>query len=425
MRPRKLTHIDRHQAHILRGCLLAALASVTATDAYSQSIIPSPPTVSTTPPAFQPFANASDADQLDSALLDVLPKGLPFSYGPVTFRPHLGYQFLYGNGISASPGNQQTTAVNEISPGILLNIGKKWVVDYTPTLRYYSNHAFKDGVDHRVILTGGTQYEDWIFGLSQGYSLTSLPLVETLSQTETEIFNTDITAGYTINSKMSLDLSVSQIFRDSQNYQGYRQWSTMDYVNYKLHPKLTFGIGPGFTYTDVDAGSDMTSEQIQARVAWIPVEKFTLDFHGGLDIRQFLSGGAEDMYSPLFGGSIDYSLFEHTRLTFSADHSISPSYFNNEVGENTLLSLRLHQRLIEHLDLTLTGGYGNSTYVAAVPGLTQTRRDNRYNFSARLGTQILKHASLSFTYTYSRNKSDVDQYSYDSHMIGAEVGYRW
>jgi hypothetical protein len=413
--------------------MLAALTS--ASSARAQSIIPPPPSVSTIPPAMQQPGTADEATRLDSVLLGALPKGLPFSYGPVTFRPHLTYQFLYGDGISSGPGNQHKTAVNQFSPGILLNIGEKWVLDYTPTLRYYSNKAFTDGVDHSVRFSGGTQYEDWTFGVSQGYSISSAPQVETLSQTETESFTTGLNAGYAFNSKLSLDLSVSQNFNSTGNAQSQvptanlqqssRTWSTMEYLNYQIHPKLTVGIGPGFTYSDVESGSDMTSEQIQARISYRPAQKASFNVHGGVDIRQFLSGGAEDMVSPIFGASVAYAIFEQTRLSLTVDHSVSPSLYTSQVNESTSVSAGLSQRLLKHLNLSLSGGYSKSSYVASTPGLAQTRSDDRYNFSARLGTQILKRASLGLSYTYSQTKSDVALYSYDSNMIGVDVGYRW
>src|SRR5580693_7582406 len=55
-----------------------------------------------------------------------------FQYGPVQLRPHVDYRFLYGNGILSTPSNQQATVIQEISPGILINLGTHWTLNYTP-----------------------------------------------------------------------------------------------------------------------------------------------------------------------------------------------------------------------------------------------------------------------------------------------------
>src|SRR6185312_12721344 len=110
--------------------------------------------------------------------------------GVFTLRPHVSYSLIYSDGLELNPSNHQSTAIHQISPGMLINIGRHWTLDYTPTLKYYSNHRFQDSLDHAVVLTGGTTYGDWTFGLSQGYAATTESLVETATQTPTETYNT-------------------------------------------------------------------------------------------------------------------------------------------------------------------------------------------------------------------------------------------
>ena len=78
--------------------------------------------------------------------------------GPVAFRSHFTYRYLYGDGVPASPGRQLTTSIHAFAPEFLFDIGSHWMLDYTPTWRFYSNDAFRDKTDHSVRLNGGTAY---------------------------------------------------------------------------------------------------------------------------------------------------------------------------------------------------------------------------------------------------------------------------
>src|SRR6185503_14648059 len=104
---------------------------------------------------------------------------------------------------------------------------------------------------------GGTAYEDWVFGLSQGFTRSSAPLVETGTQTEQDAYTTALNGSYRMNSKMSLDLGLNQNFRFAQGLQNSREWSTLDWLNYQFFPRLDVAIGAGFGYVDVDTGPDM------------------------------------------------------------------------------------------------------------------------------------------------------------------------
>jgi hypothetical protein len=308
---------------------------------------------------------------------------------------------------------------------MLINIGKRWVIDYTPSLYYYSNDSFNDHLDHRATLTGGADYENWTFGLFQSFSLSSSPNDETLSQSETESFATSLSANYAFNSQLSLDMSVAQDIRSTSDFQSYWQWSNSDYLNYRIHPRFIVGLGPTFSYTDVDGGSDMTSESLQARVQLSPGTKIGFSLNGGVEFRQFLDNDAETMVSPVFGASLSYALFDRTSVALSANHSVSPSYFSNQVSERSSLGVSVSQGLFKHFDLALRGGYSTGSYVAATPGLSETQSDDRWNFSARLSTRVLKRGSIGVSYTYTFRDSDQPGFSFDSNMVGVDLSYRW
>jgi hypothetical protein len=396
---------------------------------YAQDVLAPPPIEYTQP---QPVFHPVTPNQTEF-LAPLPPAGNEplFRWEGIQFRPHLFYRLSYGDGIPARPGEQSKTVINDLSPGILLNLGSRWSLDYTPTLRYYSSALFRDTLDHSVALSGGTQYGDWVLGLSQRYSSSSQPLVETGAQTDQENHSTALTAGYHISSKVSLELAVNQDFRflgednSTNQLSDSKDWSTLDWLNYQVLPQFGAAIGIGGGYTQVGVGSDMVYEQVQARLSWIPGPKLTVTVNGGFDDRQFLDSNLPSLINPIFGVAISYHLFDPTTFTLSASRAINPSFFFNQVTETTDVTAGLSQRFLKKLTLYLSGGYRQTTYKATVFGFNISREDDYTFFNARLSTPFLKRGTASIFYQASDNTSLQTSFTYSSTQVGAELGYRF
>src|SRR5450432_2063728 len=109
----------------LAKTLVAAVSVWVCVTEAQQVIVPQPQTsYSTTPPAVYEEGTNSQMDVFDSnpsaanSLADE-----PFQWGLLTLRPHVFYSLMYADGLQSSPSNHQSTAINEISPGMLINIG--------------------------------------------------------------------------------------------------------------------------------------------------------------------------------------------------------------------------------------------------------------------------------------------------------------
>lgn len=355
------------------------------------------------------------------------PKDL-FSWGPITAHPHLLYRFLYGNGVQVRPNDPLKTALHELSPGLLLDVGRHWTLDYTPTLSFYSNHQFRDNVGHAASLTGAVERNDWRFGLSQSYVSFSAPLVETGTQTDQETYTTALSASHSLGSKMSVDLNLNQEYLNAQSFSSHWEWSTLEWLNYQFAPRLDAGLGLGGGYVDVHAGPGEAFEQFQGRVRWRTTDKISLDIHGGGEEREFLEfrgNPSHNLFNPVFGASIEYQPFLQTRLSLTANRAVAASYFDNQVSETTVISGALNQRLLGRLNLGLSGGYNTARYVASSSGAASGRSDDFYFFNARLGCTLLKRASVSVFWQYTDNSSSQAGFGFTSKQIGFELGYRF
>ena len=350
-------------------------------------------------------------------------------WGQVELHPHLLYRLYYGDGLQSSPGTQEKTWINELAPGIAINVGKHWLLDYTPTLRFYSSSAFKDTLDHAVVLSGGTLYEDWKLGLSQSYINSSQPLIETGAQTDEEVYATSLSASRSLSSKMSLELGLTQNLRflqgdaiGSQQLSDSKTWSTMDWVNYQFAPSIGAAIGVGLGYDSIEIGSDMLSEQLQGRVTWHPSKKLSVSISGGAEDRQFLDSDQGNLINPIYSAAIEWLPQETTTFSLSAGRTVTPSYFSSQLTEQTMVTLGLHQRLFKKLSLDLGGGYRWTGYKASVQGLPVDREDDGTFFSARLGMGVLRRGTVAIFYQTSDNNSTDGDFSYTSTQIGLEFG---
>ena len=418
------------------GVRLALVAALAAPPLFAgQPVLMDQPAVATE-------SQWSQEDNLNNALQVFQPSGpaansslpQPFTLGPVVARPHPFYRLLYGSGIQASATNQQDTVIQEFSPGVSVDLGQHWTVDYTPTFRFYANNQFRDSVDHAASVSGGTRLDDWRFGFGQTFSLTTTPLAETAAQTEQESYGTSLSASWAINHKVSADFGLSQNLNFVTGLQNSKTWSTLDWLNYQYYERLSVGVGLGGGYvnlnTDIPGGPgspDQTFEQAQLRVQWRATDKLSLSVNGGLEDRQFMSGGADDSLNPIFGASLQYQPFDHTQISLGASRAVSSSdyFIISQSTETTTVSLNFNQRLLEQFYLDLGVGYTKTEFVTALGPAAINRSDDNLNFNVRLSRSFLKRGNVSVTYQYGDHQSSLAGFTYQSSQVGFEVGFTY
>jgi len=366
-----------------------------------------------------------------------------FIYGPLQLRPHFDYHFMYGNGVQSAPGDQQSTIVQEFSPGLMIDLGPHWVLDYTPTLRFYSDKNFKDGVDHNVTLTGGVNYDAWRFGLSHNTQITSAPTIETGAQTDQTTHSTSLTATRALTDNMSTDLSLNQNITLVSGFQDSYDWNTMDWLNYQFWPRLNAGIGVGGGYVLIEgngdgngqalgqtfgvnnADSDQTYEELQARVNWRATDKISLQINGGLEDRQFQTAGAGDSLDPIYGVGIQYLPFKYTQISLNANRTASSSdfYLAAQQVETTIVSLSLSQRLLQKFNLLLGASYTKDDYNSGAVAVN--RSDDVLSFNATLSHPFYKRGTWSVYYQYQKDDSSQAGFGFESNQVGFEISYRY
>jgi hypothetical protein len=366
---------------------------------------------------------------------------LPLQLGPFNLHPHLDYQFSYGNGLQSAAGESHNSIIQQLSPGMLVNLGSRWTLDYTPTLTFYSSSSFNDTVNQSVQLNWGGAYGDWFFTGSQSYRSTSNPEISTGAQTDTEDYTTTFNAAYQFNNSLSTDLGFSQNFNYVgngstptnllQNLSNSKTWSTMDWLNYQFWPRFSVGLGIGGGYVTQEGSPDTVYEEYQARANWRATDKISFQLSGGVNVQQYLSGGQSPLVTPIFNANIQYQPFDQTRLTVTASRTVTPASFQNQTTEYDEIMADLSQRLLGRLSLDLSGGYSTTSYQATATGVSTSRNDDVYTFSARLSCPFLKRGTFSIFYSYTDNSSNESGFTtgsgfgFTSHQVGFGINYRY
>jgi hypothetical protein len=363
-----------------------------------------------------------------------------FRFGPIQLHPSLDYLFGYGNGITASPGNQQASIIQTLSPGLRVDLGKYWALSYTPSFQFYSSDQFHDAVNQAFVLTGGVAYADWNFGLSQTASYVSAPTVATGGQTDQTLYGTTLSASRALTSKMSAEFGLHQDIALAAGYDDSYTWSTTDWLSYQFWSRLNAGIGVGGGYVLIQGNSgtpgeqnqdlDQTFERLQARVNWRFTDKISFQISGGFENRQFMTAGSSDSLNPIGAATIEYKPFKDTQISLTAASAVSSStlYLAAQQTQSTSVGLNLNQQLFKKFTLALGVDYAETAYsTAAAESLagSANRTDDIVTFDIRLSHPCFKRGTWSVYYHYSDDTSNQHGYSFSSNQTGFELAYRF
>ncbi len=385
-----------------------------------QAVISPPPAVANTPPAFPQPAPSDSTPPNPSAA------GSPFQWGFVTAHPHFSYRFLYGDGLQATPGQQTKTSINTISLGILFNIGTHWTVDYTPTQTYYSSVAFKDTLDHSVRILGATSYDNWSFQLSQAFTTSSAPLIETGRQTNEDDYSTHATLGYHFNDRVQADTNLSYQVRNTTIFPDSRETTVGERLHYQFLPRTDTSIGLDYGSINMSSGTDMSYTRPTAQLNWKASDKTTFNLQAGLEHRTFRDSGASSLNSPTFSAGLQFQPFPTTSIGLSANRDVTVAYFTNQITRNTGWQLNVQQRLLQHYYLSAGYSGGKSTYLSTDPALAVAGRDDKnYSFNVRLSTVFFERANVALIYQNTRNNSNANGFGFNSSQVGIELGYQF
>lgn len=360
-------------------------------------------------------------------------------WGALHLHARMGYQFLYDSGLHDQPGKSTDTYSQTVTPGITIMVGPHVTLDYSPSFRFFSQRGFRDTIDHFVSLTAGASYGEWAFGLSQSYSKTDEPLVQTSSQTDEQDFSTGLNASYHFSDKVSFETSAGlgmSVLGGNQTVQtggtnaplaltDSTAYSLSEWVDYKFDQKLDAGVGVTLSYSEQNGGFRSLSEMYQGRVSWRPGQKLSISLTAGMQDEQFLNSDAPDILTPIFSATAAYQLFEQTMFSITASRSVSASLFQSQVTESTQFGAGIQQRLLGHLQFTAGYSYVLSDYKLTFGKFGIARSDTSSSYSVGLNLPFLKRCNFSTFYSYTQNSSSEKGFAFSSSEAGATLSWAY
>ncbi len=327
-----------------------------------------------------------------------------------------------------------------VTPNLVIDLGSHWTLDYSASLNFYpASSGLGDSTGQNFSLLWSTYYQDWSLALSQGYSFSDTPLIQTGTQTKEESYVTSLSASHQLVGNLSFVAGLSQSFTFADPFDDVHAWSGNVGLNYSLNPKMQIGLNFGGGYDEASLSPAMTSESYSAVFMFHPAVKTTFNFSVGLEEDSFDAPGVPTTITPIFSAGVLYQLLPHTGLSLSAGRSISPSFFSNQVYTTTTLGVGLTQQLTRKLGLSLTGDYGVSSYQAIQPGvlpqyylgspttsaLQVTRNDVTTDIAVSLTYAFRPRWRGLISYSHSVNSSSQGNYSYSSSQIAVQMNYQY
>jgi hypothetical protein len=366
---------------------------------------------------------------IDSALASDLPL---YRFGAFAFHPHASYRVLHASGVEWDPGRLTNTSLQTVAPGLAVDAGDHWRLDYTPTWNWYSNAVFKDSLDHATEVAGVYDYDDWTYALLGNYTSLHPVLVETGRQTKEIRYDVRAHVRGQIGRRTTLELAGGHSYYEALPLTAVAGWDashTTEWTGsltarYAATERTTAGVGVTVGHGDPTLGPASTFTRPEAQLHWTPTDRIDLAATGGVEHRHY-HGGAGNLNSPIYGGELRYRPFDVTMLSLGGTQSVSPSYLSNLVAKSRVWHVALEQRLLERF--YATAGYTDhrTNYTSSDPGLPQLRTDRMDTFTARFAAAIYRRGTLAVFWQNSRITTSDIGFTYTTRQIGLEATLRF
>jgi hypothetical protein len=414
----------------LARVIVFSLAVVSAAELAAQPVIgPAVPLTSVATGIGGLSSSAQSLVGTGGTLAPVGPAGgsSPWQWRGIEVRPHVAYQFTYGDGIQSQPGNPVKTSIHTITLGLNCKLGESVTVDYSAIETLYSQRDLTDSLSHNINLgTGkGKQVGVWLLGISQSFGASLTPLVETARQTKTEVSTTGLSASRALGRKFALELSVSQTARFAGSLGNTWEWSTTDSLNYALTKRLGVGLFVGAGYSDISNAPNSTFQKYGARANWKLSDKLDVALDFGINSRTAKGTSASSASAPTYSFLLNYRPFEFTNISVMGMRSSSISLYQNQVQDSESWRLGISQRLLGKLMFNMGVDHSSSGFQAAVVSSATSRADARKGFNVGLSAKVLKRGSVSVSYQRSTNGSNTSGFGFSSSQISAQLGYNF
>jgi hypothetical protein len=434
--PRTLQHGDpimNTKARFAFCRIWASAALILTSGAVAQEAVVSIPEPALTAPVLRESASPTLSAPREST--DAF-----FQFGPLSLHPHLLARTVYGLGLPSRGGRHVASMIYTMAPGLQMDLGQSWSLDYTPTWTTYTAHALEDTIGHSARVSGAWMMQDWAVQVSESYGQSSPLLIETGGQTPQRTWTTDLGASRNFGSGLTFQTTASLNERYGDNFPDTRDWATMNWLTLRFTRHFETGLGLGAGYSDIVGEPDATNERYMARIRWNPTDKLSVDIDAGLEARHSRAAAAEDQNNPIYNATLMYRPFDVTQISLGASSAVTSSYYQNQVTESVGWNFAVQQRLLERFYLNVGYNHQETDFTAVSPDASVIPPANPANpilvslpgrsdqvdaFNLRIFTTLLKKWQVGATFAHSKNRSSQFVFKYSSTQYGFELSRRF
>lgn len=310
--------------------------------------------------------------------------------------------------------------------------GRFLALDYTPSFSFYTHSSTYNNISQSFKFSGAYSLTRLALGLD--FDFTGEYIKDSGVGDLLQIYRYDgyLRSRYDISDRTSLEFN--GIYRRfdyaNQLYQGYSDIKNEDWLNRQFADRLNLGVGLGFGLVLPEASANQTNnspnqtyEQVLTRGIYRLTDKLYFSTALGVEFRQYGSGESGALH-PVFSLSSIYQVREGTTLTLEGHRRDAPAPYG---GYNTTIvggGVSARQLLFGRLYATASLGFDNLQYRGTGAGFIYLRSDNYLNGRLQFDYEFNRHVTGSLFYTYNRDDSSYDFYSYDNNVVGLRLTWR-
>jgi hypothetical protein len=377
-------------------------------------------------------------------------------FGGLDLFPHAAGMVSYDDNILISHANQMNDFVWTFSPGLTLaagNVGaylpgsvtleqlrnllyystvddvskpsRFFALDYTPSFNLYTDHSQYDNTGQSAKFSGAYSLTRLALGLDADFTRQYAKDVGVGDLVELDTYYAYLRSRYDLTDRTSLEINgIYNRYEYAQaQYQGYSDLKNEDWLNRQFADRLSLGVGLGFGVAFPGASPDQTYEQLLARAVYRLSGKLYFTAALGVELREY-GGGESDTVKPIFSLTGIYQVREGTTLTLEAHRYDEPSPYAGQNYTDLGASFGARQLFFGRLSASASLGYDNYEYTTTVPGGSTSRTDNYFSGRLQFDYEFNRHVTGSIFYTYHRDDSSYDIYSYGDNVVSLQVIWR-
>jgi Putative beta-barrel porin 2 len=295
-------------------------------------------------------------------------------------------------------------------------LGVKWLGQ--PVI--YTENSEQNAFNQFAAISLQYRFTKMVVRWDSNYSYVKGPNREVNEITTTQQFWNSLIFAYDYSEKTQLNFTLYQSTTLTEGFQDNNQYEARAGIDYQIFPKTRLGGEGAIGILDSTDTPLQYYQQLRLRIAYLPTEKLTFTFNGGIQFIEF-EGTDEVKVEPVFSLGVAYQPFPATSIALMGFRNIVGSSL--EPGQDyaaTGFELSVQQRFFQKVVAAVNFGYENDSYFGTTPGTETQRVDDYVYVRPRLTYAFVDWFSASIFYEYRQTASTLPGFSFYNNRAGLE-----